>query len=53
MTRSTYILYKLVDWFNKPLKGTFYQKELQKANLKREDSQKIIKYKGRGKNKKH
>ena len=36
-------VYKLIDWFSKPLKGTFYQKELQKANLKRGDPQKIEK----------
>ena len=47
-------MYKIVDWFNQPMKGTFYQKELQKANIKRDDVQKIdkvIKYKGRDKNK--
>ena len=46
-------MYKIVDWFNQPMKGTFYQKELQKANIKRDDIQKIdkiVKYKGRGKN---
>ena len=47
-------MYKIVDWFNQPMKGSFYQKELQKTNIKRDDIQKIdkvIKYKGRGKNK--
>ena len=24
-------MYKIVDWFNQPMKGTFYQKELQKV----------------------
>ena len=47
-------IYKVVDWFNQPLKGTFYQKELQKANIKKDDIlkvEKIVKYKGRGNNK--
>ena len=47
-------MYKIVHWFDQPMKGTFYQNELQKANIKRDDVQKIdkvIKYKGRGKNK--
>ena len=47
-------VYKLADWFNKIQKGTFYQAELQKVEAD-EDSlffiDKIIKYKGRGKNK--
>ena len=46
-------IYKISDWFNKPEKGTFYQAELQKVHAD-EDSifliDKIIKYKGRGKN---
>lgn len=53
--RQNQPIYKIVDWFNKPVKGTFYQTELQKANLSREDTQKIdkiIKYSGRGKNRK-
>ena len=44
---------KIVGWLNQPMKGTFYQKELQKANITRDDIQKIdkiVKYKGRGKN---
>jgi hypothetical protein len=47
-------IYKLTDWFNDPLKGTFYQKELQKVDAS-DDSlfkvESIIKYRGRGKNK--
>ena len=33
-------IYKLVDWYNKPVRGPFYQKELK--------VEKVIKYKGRG-----
>ena len=47
-------IYKIIDWFNKPVKGTFYQKELQKVNVSNADIfkiEKILKYKGRGKNK--
>ena len=47
-------MYRIIDWFNKPVKGTFYQKELQKVNVKTSDIfkiDKILKYKGRGKNK--
>ena len=45
-------MYKIVDWLNQPMKGIFYQKELQKANIARDDSKiyKIVKYNGRGKN---
>ena len=45
-------IYKLVDWYDKPLKGTFYQKELQKVETTHADMwkiEKVIKYKGRGK----
>ena len=52
--RQNQPIYKLVDWFNKPVKGTFYQKELQKASVKQSDIykiEKILEYKGRGKNK--
>ena len=52
--RENQPVYKIGDWFNKPQKGTFYQAELQKVEND-EDSlfliAKIIKYKGRGKNK--
>ena len=44
-------IYKLVDWYNKPVKGTFYQKELQKVEVSDGDMfkiEKVIKYKGRG-----
>ena len=44
-------IYKLVDWYNKPVKGTFYQKELQKVEISDDDMfkiEKVIKYKGRG-----
>ena len=44
-------IYKLVDWYNNPVKGTFYQKELQKIEVRDDDMfkvEKVIKYKGRG-----
>ena len=44
-------IYKLVDWYNKPVRGTFYQKELQKVEVSDGDMfkiEKVIKYKGRG-----
>ena len=44
-------IYKLVDWYNKPVRGTFYQKELQKVEVSDDDMfkiEKVIKYKGRG-----
>ena len=44
-------IYKLDDWYNKPVKGTFYQKELQKIEVRDDDMfkvEKVIKYKGRG-----
>ena len=44
-------IYKLADWYNKPVKGTFYQKELQKIEVTDDDMfkvEKVIKYKGRG-----
>ena len=44
-------IYKLVDWYNKPVRGTFYQKELQKVEVSHDDMfkiEKVIKYKGRG-----
>ena len=47
-------MYRIIDWFNKPVKGTFYQKELQKVNVRDADTfkvDKILKYKGRGRNK--
>ena len=47
-------IYRIIDWLNKPVKGTFYQKELQKVNVTDADVfkvDKILKYKGPGKNK--
>ena len=44
-------IYKLVDWYNKSVSGTFYQKELQKVEVSDDDIfkiEKVIKYKGRG-----
>ena len=44
-------IYKLVDWYNNPVKGTFYQKELQKVEVRDDDMfkiEKVIKHKGRG-----
>ena len=47
-------IYTVVDWYDKPVEGTFYQKELQKVESTDEDILKIesvLKYKGRGKDK--
>ena len=47
-------IYTVVDWNNKPVQGTFYQKELQKVEATDDDMfkvEQILKYKGRGKNK--
>lgn len=47
-------IYKVVDWHDKPLEGTFYQKELQKVEATDDNLfkvEQIIKYKGRGKDK--
>ena len=44
-------IYKLVDWYDKPVEGTFYQKELQKIETTDTDMfkiEKVLKYKGRG-----
>ena len=44
-------IYKLADWYKKPVKGTFYQKELQKIEVRDDHMfkvEKVIKYKGRG-----
>ena len=44
-------IYKLADWYKNPVKGTFYQKELQKIEVRDDDMfkvEKVIKYKGRG-----
>ena len=45
-------IYKLIDWYNNPVKGTFYQKELKKVNINNNNIfkiEKVIKYKVRGK----
>ena len=44
-------IYRLVDWYDKPVEGTFYQNELQKIETTDADMfkiQKVIKNKGRG-----
>ena len=44
-------IYTLVDWYDNPVKGTFYQKELQKIETTEADMfkiEKVLKYKGRG-----
>ena len=44
-------IYTLVDWYDNPVKGTFYQNELQKIETTNEDMfkiEKVLKYKGRG-----
>ena len=44
-------IYTVVDWDNKPVKGTFYQKELQKVDSTDKDTfkvEKVLKYRGRG-----
>ena len=43
-------IYRVVDWYNDPVKGTFYQKELQKVEVT--DQDKVLKYKGHGKKEK-
>ena len=52
--RQNQPIYKLIDWYNSPVKGTFYQKELFRVNINNNNIfkiEKVIKYKGRGKNK--
>ena len=47
-------VYRLVDWSDDPVKGTYYQAELQKVDTRADDLFKIdhvIKYKGKGKRK--
>ena len=44
-------IYMLVDWYDTPVKGTFYQNELQKIKTTDGDMfkiEKVLKYKGRG-----
>lgn len=52
--RQNQPLYKIEDWFNERIKGTFYPSELQKVNADNTDLYTIghhIEHKGRGKNK--
>ena len=47
-------IYTVVDWYDHPVEGTFYQHELQKVEAADDDLFKvesILRYKGRGKNK--
>ena len=47
-------IYTVVDWYDKPVEGTLYQKELQKVESTDDNLFKIetiLKYKGRGKDK--
>ena len=47
-------IYKIVDWDNNPVKGIFYQKELQKVDVSSEKLFKVgtvIKYRGCDSNK--
>ena len=47
-------IYKIVDWYDRPVEGTFYQNELQKIDTTDADmfkTEKVLKYKGRGNNK--
>ena len=49
--RQNQPIYKLVDWYEKPVAGTFYQNELQKIETTDTDMwkiEKVLKYKGRG-----
>ena len=51
--RQGQLIYSLVDWYDNPVKGTFYQKELQKIETTDDDMwkiEKVLKYKGRGNN---
>ena len=47
-------IYKLVDWYDDPVEGTFYQAELQRVEVDDDlfKVERIIKYKGRGRNRK-
>ena len=49
-------IYRLKDYLNEDIKGTFYQSELQKVELRESDVfkvEKILKTKGRGRNKQY
>lgn len=51
--RQNQPLYKIEDWFNERIKGTFYPSELQKVNADNKDLFTIgekLEYKGRGQN---
>ena len=44
-------IYKVEDWYDRPIRGTFYQKELQKVEVSDDNIfkiEKVIKYKGQG-----
>ena len=44
-------IYTVVDWYDNPVKGTFYKKELQKVDSTDDDIfkvEKVLKYRGRG-----
>ena len=44
-------IYRLVDWYDEPVQGTFYQNELQKIETTDADMfkiEKVLRYKGRG-----
>jgi hypothetical protein len=49
-------IYRLKDYLNEEMKGTFYQSELQKVNVREDDEfkvEKILQTKGRGRNKQY
>ena len=48
-------IYKLVDWFNEDIEGTFYQKELQKVDVRRQpwQVQEILDSRGLGRKKEY
>jgi hypothetical protein len=49
-------IYRLKDHLNEEIKGTFYQQELQKVNVREDDEfkvEKILQTKGRGRNKQY
>ena len=46
-------IYKLVDWYEEPVKGSFYQAELQRVQVYDDDLfqiENVLKYRGKGKN---
>ena len=50
------LIYKLKDFHDEEIKGTFYQSELQKVDVRNDDMWKIekkVKTKGKGNNKQH